>query len=598
MKKTLLILGNVVLGAGFTFAQQTPVSQTPLNKNVVLEELTGINCQFCPDGHLRAKQIADANPGRVVLVNIHAGSFATPGAGQPDLRTTAGTALDAFFAPSGYPAGVVQRTAFGAETVLATGRGNWQSQVTAGLAQASPVNLAMNAQIDAATRVLTLTVEMYYTSPFAAGTNHYLNIGYVQNNFEGPQTAGATYNPTAVLPNGNYLHQHMFRGFLNAGGTWGEAIDASQTGVITRTVTYTLPATINSVDLNIGELEFFAFMHEGQNTYTNSKIFSAAEVTPTFTNVPGATINTQSIVNTMNICAGEQVTPVIKVKNTGSPVTAIAFSTSINGGTPTTFNYTPANPIPFYGTADVTLPAMSFTPQPSNNVVVTVTSVNGGAGSVGSIASSTKDIQVGSVSATNSMTVKVTTDRYGSETTWRLVNASNVAVASGGPYTDGAANGAFPQADVNVNLPNGCYDLEVNDAYGDGYDSGYGNGKIELVSGTTTVSDVLTFTTGSQSLDAFQVNGVASIEENAAALALNVYPNPASDEINVEFNAMNGTYTVSLLDLTGRVIYTTASNNVSGTQTISVPVTSIANGSYIIKVAGNGVSTVQNVVIK
>jgi hypothetical protein len=63
---------------------------------VVLEELTGINCQYCPDGHLRAKQIADANPGRVVLVNIHAGGYATPGAGQPDLRTTAGTALDAF----------------------------------------------------------------------------------------------------------------------------------------------------------------------------------------------------------------------------------------------------------------------------------------------------------------------------------------------------------------------------------------------------------------------------------------------------------------------------------------------------------------------
>jgi hypothetical protein len=596
MKRTLLILGNVILGAGFSFAQQTPVSQTPQNKNVVLEELTGINCQYCPDGHLRAKQIADANPGRVVLVNIHAGGYATPGAGQPDLRTTAGTALDAFFDPTGYPAGAVQRTAFGTETVLATGRGNWTSQVTARLAEASPVNLAMNATIDAATRELTLNVEMFYTSPFAAGTNHYLNIGYVQNNYEGPQTAGATYNPNAVLPNGNYLHQHMFRGFLNAGGTWGEAIDASQTGVITRTVTFTLPASISAVDLNLGELQFFAFLHEGQNTYTNSKIISAAEVTPTFTNVPGSTVSAQSIVNEMNVCVGEQVTPVIKVKNTGNTVTAISFSASINGGTPQTFDWTGS--IPFYGTQEITLPAMSFTPLATNSVVVTVTSVNGGAGAIGSIASSTKTISVGAISGTNDVTVKITTDQWGSETTWQIKNAAGTVLSSGGPYIDAAAAGTFPQANVNVSLPNGCYDLVVNDSYGDGFDSGYGNGKIEVVSGTISVSDVSNFPTGSSALDAFQTNAVAGLEDIENAIAMNVYPNPASDVVNVEFTGNNGNYSVSLLDLQGRVIYSTVSNNVVGNQTITVPVSEVAGGSYIVKVSGNGVSKVQNVVIK
>jgi hypothetical protein len=596
MKRTLLILGNVVLGAGFSFAQQTPVSQTPQNKNVVLEELTGINCQYCPDGHKRAKQIADANPGRVVLVNVHAGGYATPGSGQPDLRTTDGTALDAFLAPEGYPAGAVQRTAFGTEAFLATGRGNWSSQVSTGLAQASPVNIAMNATIDAATRELTLTVEMFYTTPQAAGTNHYLNIGYVQNNYEGPQTAGATWNPDAVLPNGNYLHQHMFRGFLNTGGTWGEAIDASQTGVITRTVTYTLPATINAVDLNLGELEFFAFLHEGHNTYTNSKIITAAEVTPTFTNVPGSTVNAQSIINEMNVCVGEQVTPVIKVKNTGNTVTAISFSTSINGGTPQTYDWTGS--IPFYGTQDITLPAMSFTPQGTNSVVATVTSVNGGTGTVGSIASSTKAISVGKIAPTTELVVKVTCDQYGSETTWEIKNDANVVVASGGPYTDGAAAGTFPQPDVNVSLPNGCYDLYVYDAYGDGYDSGYGNGKIEVVAFSTTVADVLTFATGSSKVDAFQTNAVAGLEEVQNAIAMNVYPNPASSVVNVEFVGNNGNYTVSLLDLQGRVIYSTESNNVVGNQTITVPVSTVASGSYIVKVSGNGVSKVQNVVIK
>jgi hypothetical protein len=595
MKRTLLLLGNVFVGAGFIFAQQTPVSQSPLNKNVVLEELTGVNCQFCPDGHLRAQNLANANPGRVILVNVHAGGYATPGAGQPDFRTTDGTALDGFFDPTGYPAGTVQRTPFGTETVLATGRGNWNGMATTALAQASPVNVAMNATIDAASRVLTLTVEMFYTTPQAAGTTHYLNIGMVQNNVEGPQV-GASLNPNAILPNGKYNHQHVFRGFINAGGTWGESIDASQTGVITKTVTMTLPAAMAGVDLNLGELEFFAFVHEGHNAYNNSKIITGAQIDPSFTNVPGATVNAQSIINEMNVCAGEQVTPVIKVKNTGNTVTAISFSASINGGTAQTFDWTGS--IPFYGTQEITLPAMTFTPQATNNVVVTVTSVNGGAGSVGTVATSTKAIQVGSIAPSTNLILKVTTDRYGSETTWKIRNASGSVIAAGGPYTDGAASGSFPQPDVNIFAPNGCYDLEVNDSYGDGFDSGYGNGKIELIAFSTVVSDVSTFTSGSMVVDAFQVNEVAGLDEAENALSLNVYPNPASDVINVEFTAVNGEYTVSLLDLQGRVIYTSAPNNAAGTQTTAVPVSNVASGSYIVKVTGNGVSNVQNVVIK
>jgi hypothetical protein len=55
---------------------QTIVSTEPMNRNVVLEEFTGIHCQYCPDGHRIAQGIADANPGRVTLINVHQGSFA------------------------------------------------------------------------------------------------------------------------------------------------------------------------------------------------------------------------------------------------------------------------------------------------------------------------------------------------------------------------------------------------------------------------------------------------------------------------------------------------------------------------------------------
>ena len=56
MKFILSILLSTIclVGIGQTF-----VSTTPENKNVVLEEFTGIYCGFCPDGHVIGQGIHD-----------------------------------------------------------------------------------------------------------------------------------------------------------------------------------------------------------------------------------------------------------------------------------------------------------------------------------------------------------------------------------------------------------------------------------------------------------------------------------------------------------------------------------------------------------
>ncbi|WP_430405161.1 Omp28-related outer membrane protein [Fluviicola sp.] len=595
MKQSLLLMGGVFASSLTMFAQQTPVSQTPLNKNAVLEELTGIHCGYCPDGHKRANDIATANPGRVVLVNVHAGGYATPGAGEPDLRTTDGTALDGFFNPEGYPAGTVQRKPFGAETFLATSRANWQTQVNSTLAEASPANVAMDATIDATTRQLTLHVEIYYTTPQASGTNHYLNIGMLQNDFEAIQTNYGNYNPTAILPNGKYLHQHMFRGYLNVGGTWGETIDASQTGVITKTVTYTLPASINAVDLNIGKLQFFAILHTGHNAYNTSTVVTAAEISPTYTNVPNATASANSIVNTFNVCDGQSITPIVKVDNSGSAITSINFSTSVNGGTAVPFTYN--GNIPAFGSQEITLPAMVVNAIGTNSVEVTITSVNGGAGNIGSVSVVNKPIAIASVATGLNATVKMTTDRYGTETTWKLFNSANTVVAQGGPYTDGAASGAFPQADVNVTLvANECYKAVVYDSYGDGFDSGYGNGDFKVMVNGTAVATVATFSAGASMEDAMKVSGTASISEASAEIAMAVYPNPASGLVNVSFEG-KGDYSISILDVSGRTVATQVVT-ASGSTTVEMPINNLQAGNYFVSVANGGSSYTQKLMVK
>lgn len=77
------------------------------------------------------------------------------------------------------------------------------------------------------------------------------------------------------------------------------------------------------------------------------------------------------------------------------------------------------------------------------------------------------------------VTVRITTDRYGEETTWQVVQGSTV-FASGGPYNRLPSNGIQVQPPVELCLPAGCYDLVVFDSFGDGNCCAYGAGFIRV----------------------------------------------------------------------------------------------------------------------
>ena len=66
---TLLAIASCLIADAQTF-----VSTAPENKNIILEEFTGISCVYCPDGHKIGQQLHDANPNDVFLINIHTGS--------------------------------------------------------------------------------------------------------------------------------------------------------------------------------------------------------------------------------------------------------------------------------------------------------------------------------------------------------------------------------------------------------------------------------------------------------------------------------------------------------------------------------------------
>ncbi|MBK7172973.1 MAG: Omp28-related outer membrane protein [Bacteroidales bacterium] len=218
MRKILLSFFAILLVSSTMYAQNL-VSTDPQNKNVVLEEYTGIHCQYCPDGHRIAQGIANANPGRVVLMNIHQGSFAVPSGSEPDYRTPFGDALAGQTGLTGYPSGTVNRHVFAGSTSTALNRGSWSASADQIMAMVSPVNIGIESSFNEATRELTVNVELYYTASSTVSSN-FINVALLQDSLIGPQTGGGMGN--------NYIHMHMLRYFLT--GQWGDEVNYYKPG--------------------------------------------------------------------------------------------------------------------------------------------------------------------------------------------------------------------------------------------------------------------------------------------------------------------------------------------------------------------------------
>ena len=227
MKKIATLLGLVPAMA----SAQSLVHTTPENRTALLEEFTGIHCGYCPEGHAISEHLEATLKDRYVAVNVHAGGYAVPGAGEPDFRTTDGTAIDAFFTVGGYPAGTVNRHTVNGEDDL--DRGQWEGVALEILTMPSPMNVGVESNFNPETRELTVHAVAYYTAASGGGNDH-MTVLVKENHLIGYQ---------ADYTNGthqNYDHKAVLRDVITE--TWGEDIGSPEAGtLVERTYTYTVP---------------------------------------------------------------------------------------------------------------------------------------------------------------------------------------------------------------------------------------------------------------------------------------------------------------------------------------------------------------------
>ena len=526
MKKITLF---AVLFAAFQSNAQTIVSTTPQNKKVILEEFTGIHCGFCPQGHTVAKGIQDANPGNVFLINVHAGGYATPNAGEPDFRTSFGTAIDGQSSLTGYPAGTVNRTVFTGSSMTtggtAMGRDKWSAAATTTLGQSSYVNVATTATLNASTRQLTVLVEAYYTGGSSVATNK-LNVALLQNNTKGPQSGGGAGN--------EYNHMHRLVHLLT--GQWGEDITTTSAGTfVSRTYNYTIPASYNSVPAELGDMEIVAFVAEGQQ-----KIISGNGTFPTITGLAANDVKLKSVQGMPAQCA-TSIAPQVEIQNYGATnLTSLAITYNMNGGTSQVYNWT-GNLAPLAKQV-VTLSNITYTPQATNTLNVSLPADANVADNTGSI-SFAKAPEV----SNQNITIKITLDQYGSETSWKLYNSAGTVVRSSPTYTNAAAAGTYPQVDINLTLPYDCYKFEIKDSYGDGMNPG----SYQVLANGVLITGMTGGAFGPGESKNFKVFNPLSTSDFAVKIA-NIYPIPSQGLITLESES---SFDVTVIDYTGKEIY-------------------------------------------
>jgi len=262
--KKLLLLASVISFTMFSCTKSTTedptnpgggtstylASTTPSNMVAVLEDFTGVRCGYCPDGHVRAKAIEDANPGKFIILALHSGGYAAPAAGWANFTSTGGTAVHNQANPAGYPAGTMNRmTAMSlgvnamdaARSNMTMDRGQWSKAATKVMSMPSPVNIGAKVAYNAAKRQIAITYDLYYTADETVPNN--VNIAITQDKLFSKQS-GAT---------GQYEQKHVLRELPL--GNFGEPIATATTKgsrVKTKTFFYDVPDYYNGSDAITG----------------------------------------------------------------------------------------------------------------------------------------------------------------------------------------------------------------------------------------------------------------------------------------------------------------------------------------------------------
>ncbi len=253
MKNILTILATAYSLIIFSSCQEqcpllsnTPIdtTQTTQQKNILIEEFTGVKCVQCPEGHEIAQNIADANNGRVEIVSIHSGFYAVPYTfSLYNFKIAEGTAIENLVGPASfYPTAAIDRKLYSGQTELLMDKNFWAGNAAAQLQEPLKVKVNFDNTYNPSDRKLIVNVSFDYLEEITGAQS--ITVLITENDI-----IDAQETPQGI--DTFYVHTHVLRALLtNAiGDLVTEQTPAGTT--LTRNYQFTLPAAWNDTKCRV-----------------------------------------------------------------------------------------------------------------------------------------------------------------------------------------------------------------------------------------------------------------------------------------------------------------------------------------------------------
>jgi hypothetical protein len=212
---------------------------------------------------------------------------------------------------------------------------------------------------------------------------------------------------------------------------------------------------------------------EGGSPPSNSTLYSSIQQCPSLS-LNGNDVGYFGYSGESNVCYSSYTPKVIVQNNGNNTLNNVSISITSNGNILSSGNY----PVSL-NTYDTTLilcnPISNFN---GGNLQINVSTNNDINAS-----NNTSSFLVNGANtlSSQSITTNITTDKYGSETTWVILDLNDNIIYQGGPYIDYPNHGSYPQTPTILQLdPNQCYTFRINDSFGDGICCSYGSGGFNV----------------------------------------------------------------------------------------------------------------------
>ena len=286
-----------------------------------------------------------------------------------------------------------------------------------------------------------------------------------------------------------------------------------------------------------------------------------------------------------NFICGDSITPKITIRNHGSNnLTSLEVNYELDGGGFTLINWS-GNLAPY--AIDSVVLATTFISGGPHTFLVNTSNPNGTTDQ--NILNDTASVNFTSNDNPTISTLYLTTDDYGSETSWAIKNQAGQNILTGGGYSD--VNGG-EQFIESLCLSDSCYTFVIYDSFNDGFCCAFGNGEFQLVNSVgDTIAENYTFASDSLAFPFCSTTGIGDYSDDENNIS--IYPNPTKGlfTVNTQFKA---DFDIVIYDVVGKIVYQklNESNN-----TLQIDLTHIRKGMYFISVMSENNKTVERLIV-